>query len=89
MRKTYLKKQKQTSFAIADIYQMVDFFNMITIIHFFYFTNIVFYYSKEVLCHPWTKLHNFLGDKAQFKRSKNSTWMHYLILCLNMSSAKD
>lgn len=24
MRKTYLKKQKQTSFAIADIYHMVD-----------------------------------------------------------------
>lgn len=36
MRKTYLK-QKQTSFATADIYQMVDFFNMITIIHFFLF----------------------------------------------------
>lgn len=83
MRKTYLKKQKQTSFAIADIYQMLDFFNMITIIIFFYFTNIMLNYSKEVLCHPWTKLHKLLGDKAQFKRRKNSTWMHYVTLSVS------
>lgn len=40
-------------------------------------------YSKEVLCHPWTKLHKLLGDKAQFKRRKNSTWMHYLTLSVS------
>lgn len=50
---------------------------------FFYFTNIVFNYSKEVLCHPRTSLHTFLGDKAQFKRRKNSTWMHYLTLSVS------